>query len=163
MGQRCPLTGQSLANYGGCIKDGETPTGTTEEPAVNATARKLIARTRAAIQTAVRICRAARYTALNGPLGDQLANGQLIQASTYLRTLGLEEWAVRSTRSHFGKKVKAAHLAATGTAPLMAWVMVDDRWMRVCVYAPQDPALAAAVDAYPRLANIVRDAQPIPA
>lgn len=122
---------------------------------MNATFRKLIARTRAAIQTAVRISRAARYTALNGPLADQLASGQLIQASTYLRALGLEEWAVRSMRSHYGKKVKAAHRAANRRDPLMAWVLVDDRWMRVCVYAPQDPALAQGVADYARLASIV--------
>lgn len=122
---------------------------------MNAAARKMIARARAAILNAVRVARAARYTALNGPLAHQLAAGQLIQASTYLRALGLEEWAVRSCRSHYGKKVKAAFRAATGHDPLMAWVLVDDRWMRVCVYRPQDPALAAAVRAYARLADIV--------
>lgn len=127
---------------------------------MNATARKLIARTRSAIQTAVRVCKAARYTALNGALADQLADGRLIQASTYLRTLGLNEQGVRSFRSHFGKKVKAAHIAATGQQPLMAWCLIDDRWTRVCVYEAADPSLAAGVDAYPRLAAIVTDIRP---
>jgi hypothetical protein len=127
---------------------------------VNATARRFIARTRQLIQTAVRVGKAARYTALNGPLADQLADGRLIQASTFLRTLGLNEQGVRSFRSHFGKKAKAAHIARTGRAPQMAWVLIDDRWTNVCVYAANDPALPAAVQAYPRLADTVANIQP---
>ena len=122
--------------------------------------RNMIARAHAALRNAVRIGRAARYTALNGPLAAQLAAGQLIQASTHLRALGLNEQGVRSTRSHYGKKVKAAFQAATGRDPLMAWALVDDHWRRVCVYHPGDPALAAGVAAYPRLAALIPSPRP---
>ena len=125
---------------------------------MNATARRFITRTRDAILAAVHVCRAARYAALNGALAPQLADGRLIQASTYLRTLGITDGGVRSFRSHYGKKVKAAHRAATGRDPLMAWCLVDDRWMRVCVYEPGDLALTAGVAAYPRLAEVVNTA-----
>lgn len=123
---------------------------------MNATARKLITRTLAAIRNAVRVSRALRYATLNGPLQEQLNSGLLIQASTYLRTLGLNDGGVSSFRSHYGKKVKAAYRADNGgRAPQMAWVQIDGRWMSVNVYQPADPALRAGVTAYPRLASVV--------
>lgn len=124
---------------------------------MNATARKLIARSLKAIRRAVQVSRAIRYATLNGPLQEQLNSGQLIQASTYLRTLGLNDGGVASFRSHYGKKVKAAYRDNNnGRTPLMAWVQIDGRWMHVCVYHPADPALRTGVTAYPRLADTVR-------
>jgi hypothetical protein len=129
------------------------------ETTVNATARNLIRRLTAAIRTAVQVSRAARYMALNGPLQEQLNSGLLIQGSTYLRTLGLNDGGVSSFRSHYGKKVKAAYRDNNnGRTPLMAWVQIDGRWMHVCVYHPADPALRTGVAAYPRLADTVRSA-----
>jgi transposase len=123
---------------------------------VNATTRKLIARTTRAIRRAVQVCRAARYASLNGPLQQQLAEGTLIQASTYLRTLGVEDAGVASFRSWYGRKVKAAYRAAhSNLDPQRAWVMIDGRWTSVHVYNPSDPALAAGVTAYPRLAECI--------
>ena len=124
---------------------------------MNATARNAVTRLRQAIRRAAQICRAARYAALNGPLQQQLAEGRLIQASTYLRTLGLNDGGVRSFRSHYGKKVKAAYRAGhSNLDPAKAWVMIDGRWTNVHVYNPSDPALASGVAAYPRLAEVVR-------
>jgi hypothetical protein len=118
--------------------------------------RKLIARTTAAIRAAVQIGRAARYATLNGPLQQQLNEGRLIQASTYLRTLGVEDAGIRSFRSWYGRKVKAAYRDQHGHLnPQMAWAQIDGRWMHVCVYNPSDPALRAGVEAYPRLAAVV--------
>lgn len=121
-----------------------------------ATTRKLIARSLKAIRCAVQVSRAIRYTTLNGPLQVQLNEGRLIQASTYLRTLGLNDGGVASFRSPYGKKVKAAYRSANGgLAPQTAWVQIDGRWLNVCVYNPGDDALPAAVAAYPRLAETV--------
>lgn len=126
---------------------------------MNATARTQLRRLTAAIRRAVQVSRHIRYATLNGPLQEQLNTGLLIQASTYLRTLGLNDGGVISFRSHYGKKVKAAYRANNNDrTPLMAWVQIDGRWMHVCVYAPADPALRAAVTAYPRLADTVRSA-----
>lgn len=123
---------------------------------MNATARKLIARSLKAIRAAVQIGRAARYATLNGPLQQQLNEGRLIQASTYLRTLGVEDAGICSFRSWYGRKVKAAYLDRhDGLNPQMAWVQIDGHWMHVCVYAPSDPALRAGVTAYPRLAEVI--------
>lgn len=123
---------------------------------MNATARKLIARTAAAIRAAVQIGRAARYATLNGPLQQQLNEGRLIQASTYLRTLGVEDAGITSFRSWYGRKVKAAYRESHGMrAPQTAWAQIDGHWMHVCVYSPSDPALRAGVEAYPRLAAVV--------
>ena len=124
---------------------------------MNATARKLIARTKTALRRAAHITRAARYAALNGSLATELAEGRLIQASTYLRTLGIEDAGIASFRSWYGRKVKAAYRAAHGNLdPQRAWVLVDGRWTSVHVYSPSDPALAAGVAAYPRLAETIR-------
>ena len=131
---------------------------------MNATARNAVTRLRRAIRRAAQICRAARYAALNGPLQQQLAEGRLIQASTYLRTLGVEDAGVRSFRSHYGKKVKAAYRAAhSNLDPQRAWVMIDGRWTSVHVYNPSDPALAAGVAAYPRLAEYIAAAHKLAA
>lgn len=124
---------------------------------MNATARKFIARLRTALRRAAHITRAARYAALNGALATDLAEGRLIQASVHLRALGLTEDEVRSFRSHFGKTTKRAYRAAHGNLdPQTAWVLIDGRWMNVCVYSPADPALRVGVTAYARLAETVR-------
>ena len=118
--------------------------------------RKLIARTREALRRAAHITRAARYAALNGSLATDLAEGRLIQASTYLRTLGIEDGGIRSFRSHYGKCVKRAYRSAHGNLdPIKAWVLIDGRWMNVHVYNPADPALPAGVAAYGRLADTI--------
>lgn len=119
--------------------------------------RKLISRTREALRRAAHITRAARYASLNGSLATELAEGRLIQASTYLRTLGLNDAGIASFRSWYGRKVKAAYRQAHGNLdPQRAWVLIDGRWTNVHVYNPSEPALAAGVTAYPRLAEVVQ-------
>ena len=109
-----------------------------------AATRKLTARLRTALRRAAHITRAARYASLNGSLATELAEGRLIQASTYLRTLGIEDAGIASFRSWYGRKVKAAYRAAHGNLdPQRAWVMIDGHWTSVHVYTPSDPALAA--------------------
>ena len=126
--------------------------------------RNLPARLRQALRRAAQVCRAARYASLNGPLQQHLAEGTLIQASTFLRTLGVEDAGIRSFRSHYGKKVKAAYRQAHGNLdPAKAWVMIDGRWTSVHVYNPSDPALAAGVAAYPRLAEYIAAAHQLAA
>jgi hypothetical protein len=117
---------------------------------VNAVARKLIRRTREAIRSAVQLTRAAKYTLLNGPVG--------VLASTHLVRLGLGDDDIRSTRSHYGKTVKAAYRAATGTTPITCWIDVDGHYRAVAVYLPYDRALTAGVTGYKRLAALVSEA-----
>lgn len=122
---------------------------------MNATARHLIRRITAAVRTAAQVSRATRYTALNGAISTLVANGDLVQASAHLRRLGLTDDQIRSTRSNFGKTVKAAYRSTTGTAPMKCWIEIDGRYRSVYVYLPFDRALAAGVTAYKRLAALV--------
>ena len=124
---------------------------------MNAVARKLIRRTREAIRAAVQLTRAAKYTLLNGPVGVLVAHGDLVTASTHLVRLGLGDDEVRSFRSYYGKTVKAAYRAATGTTPITCWIDVDGHYRAVAVYLPYDRALAAGVTGYKRLAALVSE------
>ena len=121
--------------------------------------RKLISRTREALRRAAHITRAARYALLNGSVGTLVANGDLVTASTHLLRLGLTDDQIRSTRSHYGKTVKAAYRKATGATPITCWIDIDGHYRAVCVYLPYDRALAAGVTTYKRLAGIVNQAQ----
>jgi hypothetical protein len=125
---------------------------------MNATARKIVSRLRAAIRSAVQLTRAAKYALLNGPVGVLVAHGDLVTASTHLVRLGLDETEVRSFRSYYGKTVKAAYRAATGSNPITCWIDVDGHYRAVAVYLPYDRALAAGVTGYKRLAALVTEA-----
>lgn len=125
---------------------------------MNAVARKLIRRRLASILAAVQVSRAVECTTLNGAVGTLLAHGDLVQASTHLHRLGLTDDQIRSTRSHYGKTVKAAYRKATGTTPITCWIDIDGHYRSVCVYLPYDRALATAVHAYKRLAGIANQA-----
>ena len=123
---------------------------------MNATARKTIRSQQAALLAAVQLPRTARHHLLNGSLQRLLDTGNLVQASDYLRRLGLDDAELRSFRSWHGRYTKAAYKKATGgAAPITAWVDIDGYFRRVAVYLPNDRAFAAGVKAYKRLNTLL--------
>ena len=123
---------------------------------MNATARTATRRMLTALRNAVQLTRTARHHLLNGALQRLLDTGNLVQASDYLRRLGLDDAELRSFRSWHGRYTKAAYKKATGGAdPITAWVDIDGYFRRVAVYLPNDRAFAAGVKAYKRLSALL--------
>lgn len=114
---------------------------------MNATAR-LRRRTQTAARTAVK---ALRYRTLSGQVAVLVDAGVLVQCSEFLRRLGVDEDAIRSLRSWFGRYAAKAWRAEAATEPRRSWILIDGHWMHVAVYAPNSSALSSAVASYKRL------------
>lgn len=84
-----------------------------------------------------------------------LGTGTLVTITTALGKLGADEDTLRRYASHAGKKVKAAHIALTGAAPVQVWTARNGHPTRVFAYNPTDPALTAGFAAYQRTAHLV--------
>lgn len=107
------------------------------------------------ITAAVAVSRPLAFTALNGVYAVLVAAGQLIQGSTFLARLGLNDDQIRSTRSWFGRYAAKAWRTSEHTEPRQVWADIDGRWIEVAVYEPASPVFPAAVRAYKRLRTLL--------
>ncbi|GAA3032558.1 hypothetical protein FHS39_002547 [Streptomyces olivoverticillatus] len=95
-----------------------------------------------------------RYRVLSGSVAADVAAGRLIQCSTFLTRLGLDEQQVRSYRSWFGRYAAKAWRATNGTEPQRVWALIDSHWTHVAVYPPTSPVFAIAIESYKRMAAL---------
>ncbi|MTE20246.1 hypothetical protein F0L17_14235 [Streptomyces sp. TRM43335] len=113
-----------------------------------------INRTRRTITAAINTTRTLGYTTLSGATLTALTTGQLIRISTYLQQLGLDDDFTNRYASPFGRHAAKHYRNRAGHDPRRCWINRDGRWIHVFVYAPNDPALTAAVASYKRTAHL---------
>jgi hypothetical protein len=101
------------------------------------------------LRTAVTTSRALGYRTLSGIIAAHVENGRLITVGAFLDRIGGNDLP-DGKRSWFGRHAKAAHIAATGTAPVRVWAQhrTTGRWNHVCAYGPIDQALYEATASY---------------
>lgn len=101
------------------------------------------------IGAARNVGRPLAYWALSGIIAAHVATGRLITVGTFLDRIGGAD-LLDGKRSWFGRHVKTAHIAATGTEPLKVWAQhrTTGRWIHVHVYGPIDEALYAGLRTY---------------
>ncbi|MHC3450786.1 hypothetical protein [Streptomyces prasinus] len=117
---------------------------------------KLIARTHAAAQ---RVTKALAYRVRGGQIAADLENGRLVRTGDILARLDAGDLK-DGYQSWYGKHVKKAHIAASGTDPVRCWVQhrTTGKWIRVHVYNPFDMALYIGLATYKRTAHLARPA-----
>src|SRR5256885_2264743 len=100
---------------------------------------KLRRRTQAAARTAPK---ALRYRAISGDIAVLVDAGQLVRTGDILARLGASDLK-DGYQSWYGRHVKKAHIAATGTDPVRVWAQhrTTGKWIHVHVYSPFDIAL----------------------
>ncbi|MFD9630073.1 hypothetical protein [Streptomyces violascens] len=119
---------------------------------------RVIRRSIAAVfHAALRTSRGLNYAALNGDIGNQLADGRLIRTGDLLEQLGggdLPDGVQSCYGRHVAKAYRAAH---EGHSAQRAWVQhrTTGRWIHVYVYAPTDPALYAGLRSYKGTRHLV--------
>ncbi|WP_052509098.1 hypothetical protein [Kitasatospora griseola] len=120
---------------------------------MNATARKLICRTAAAVRVAVQIGFDTAATILNGQLNGLIRTGDMLDRLGIQLSDGQQSW--------YGRHVAKSYRNANGgqDAP-KAWTRhrTTGRWIRVFVYQPADPALLAGLRTYKATNSLVSQA-----
>lgn len=107
------------------------------------------------IRAALHTARPLKYAALSGQVLADLIAGRVIRVSTFLERLGQDAEFTARYGSPFGRHAAKHYRAARRCEPLRCWIEnAADRWIHVFVYAPTDPALAAAVGSYKRTAHL---------
>jgi hypothetical protein len=101
------------------------------------------------LRTAATTSKALGYRTLSGLIAAAVETGRLITVGTFLDRVGGTDLP-DGKRSWFGRHAKAAHIAATGTAPVRVWAQhrTTGRWNHVCAYGPIDNALYEALTTY---------------
>jgi hypothetical protein len=108
------------------------------------------------IAAALRISRPVAYATLNGELGAQLADGRLIRTGDFLIEHGGGDLP-DGKQAWFGRHVAKAYRAAHGHDAPRAWAQhrTTGRWIKVHVYAPDEPALYAGLRSYKGTRHLV--------
>jgi hypothetical protein len=101
------------------------------------------------LHAATHTTRALGYRTLSGLIAAAVEAGRLITVGTFLDRIGGNDLP-DGKRSWYGRHTKAAHIAATGTAPIRVWSQhrTTGRWNHVHAYGPIDEALYTALDTY---------------
>lgn len=101
------------------------------------------------LRTAAATCKAVTYRTLSGPIAALVATGRLIRTGDFLNRIGGGDLP-DGQQSWFGRHVKKAHIATTGTEPLRVWAQhrTTGKWIHVHVYGPIDEALYAGLRTY---------------
>ena len=101
------------------------------------------------LRTAAATSRALGYRTLSGLIAAAVEAGRLITVGTFLDRIGGHDLP-DGKRSWFGRHAKAAHIAATGTAPIKVWSQhrTTGRWNHVHAYGPIDEALYTGLFSY---------------
>jgi len=101
------------------------------------------------ITAARNVTKALRYATLSGAIHTAVNAGRLITVGTFLDRIGGNDLP-DGKRSWYGRHVKSAHTAATGTEPLRVWAQhrTTGKWIHVHVYGPIDEALYAGLRSY---------------
>ena len=101
------------------------------------------------LRTATATSRALGYRTLSGLIAAHVEAGRLITVGTFLDRIGGHDLP-DGKRSWYGRHAKAAHIAATGTAPIKVWSRhrTTGRWNHVHAYGPIDEALYEGLFAY---------------
>ncbi|MFF8589975.1 hypothetical protein ACF061_00805 [Streptomyces sp. NPDC015220] len=121
---------------------------------VKARAITVIRRTHAAAR---RVCKALTYRARSGQIITQVEAGLLIRTGDVLDRLGASDLK-DGYQSWYGRHVKKAHIAATGTEPVRCWVRhrSTGRWIHVHVYRPFDMALYVGLVTYKQTKHLAQ-------
>ena len=101
------------------------------------------------LYAAAATAKALGYRTLSGLIAAHVASGRLITVGTFLDRIGGNDLP-DGKRSWYGRHAKAAHIAATGTAPVRVWARhrTTGHWNHVCTYGPIDEVLYTALDTY---------------
>lgn len=115
---------------------------------------KLRRRTNTAARTA---SKALGYRTLSGIIASHVATGRLVTVGTFLDRIGGNDLP-DGKRSWFGRHAKAAHIKATGSAPVKVWAQhrTTGRWNHVYAYGPIDEALYAGLRSYKGTQHLLR-------
>lgn len=108
-------------------------------------------------RTALTMPKALRYRALSGQIIVAVENGQLVRTGDILDRLGASDLK-DGYQSWYGRHVKKAHIAATGSEPVRCWVRhrTTGRWIHVHVYRPFDMALYIGLATYKQTKHLAR-------
>lgn len=123
-----------------------------EGNAVNATARKLIRRTVTAVRTAAQVGIDTAFTILNGSLNGLIRTGDMLDRLGITLPDGQQSW--------YGRHVAKAYRNTNGQDAPKAWTRhrTTGRWIRVFVYAANDPALIEGLRSYKATRSLVSQA-----
>ncbi|WP_067671764.1 hypothetical protein [Nocardia miyunensis] len=92
----------------------------------------------------------------NGPqVAAELATGTIATIGNHMLRFGADSELCRRYASQAGKRVKAAYMARTGTAPRKVWTVRNGRAIEVFAYAADDAAVAAGFASYAQTAHLV--------
>jgi hypothetical protein len=126
---------------------------------VNARTRQVRQITSRAILVARQTSREIGYLTLSGIIGALLRNGRLIRTGDFLDRVGGSDLK-DGFQSWYGRHVKKAYKAATGSEPVMVWARHrrTGRWLHVAAYAPSDPALTEGLRSYKQTQHLALQA-----
>ncbi|MFF6966272.1 hypothetical protein ACFY9G_23255 [Streptomyces anthocyanicus] len=113
-----------------------------------------IRRTHAAAQ---RVTKALAYRARSGAVIVAVEAGRLVRTGDILNRLGAADLK-DGYQSWYGRHVKKAHIAATGTEPVRVWVRhrTTGKWIHVHVYRPFDMALYVGLVTYKQTKHLAQ-------
>ncbi|MYS72087.1 hypothetical protein GTY88_16905 [Streptomyces sp. SID5926] len=124
----------------------------TKGDQMNAAAQ--IRRTHAAAQ---RVTKALAYRARSGAVIVAVEAGHLVRTGDILERLGAADLK-DGYQSWYGRHVKKAHIAATGSEPARCWVRhrTTGKWIHVHVYRPFDMALYIGLVTYKQTKHLAQ-------
>lgn len=108
---------------------------------------------------AQRVTKALAYRARSGQIAALVESGALVRTGDILQRLGAGNLR-DGYQSWYGRHVKKAHIAATGSEPVRCWVQhrTTGRWIHVHVYSPFDLALYVGLATYKQTKHLARPA-----
>lgn len=110
------------------------------------------------LRAAAHTTKALGYRTLSGIVAALVETGRLVTVGTFLDRVGGADLP-DGKRSWFGRHAKAAHIEATGAAPVKVWSQhrTTGRWNHVYAYGPIDPALYAGLRTYKGTQHLLAD------
>ena len=103
--------------------------------------------------------KALRYRALSGQIILAVEAGALVRTGDILDRLGASDLK-DGYQSWYGRHVKKAYVAATGSEPVRCWVQhrTTGKWIHVHVYSPFDIALYIGLVTYKQTKHLAQPA-----
>lgn len=106
---------------------------------------------------AQRVTKALAYRARSGQVIVAVEAGHLVRTGDILDRLGAGDLR-DGYQSWYGRHVKKAHVAATGSEPVRVWVRhrTTGKWIHVHAYSPFDMALYIGLATYKRTKHLAQ-------
>jgi hypothetical protein len=110
-------------------------------------------------RAALTMPKALRYRALSGQIIVAVEAGHLVRTGDILERLGAADLK-DGYQSWYGRHVKKAHVAATGSEPVRVWVQhrTSGKWIHVHAYSPFDMALYFGLATYKQTKHLAQPA-----